>query len=159
MMAILSSSKRRRGAPPGNQNALKHGFYAAHKPASAQSAENTPILDLQAEIDLIRQSMQRVLALGEPQTYREAVDYLRSLSLAATTLTRLARTHRYLYPAPNPGDELSLAITEALKEIGQEIEAGEFPSKNTSNNIQPRHRPRPRPPRRFHRRPPRVNTG
>ncbi len=74
--------------------------------------------------------MQRVLALGEPQTYREAVDYLRSLSLAATALTRLARTHRYLYPAPNPGDELSLAIAQALKEIGENLEAGNFPPKD-----------------------------
>jgi hypothetical protein len=130
MMADSSSSKPRRRALSGKQNALKHGFYAAHKSASPPSTENPLTLDFQAEIDLIRQSMQRVLALGEPQTYRDAVDYLRSLSLAATALTRLARTHRYLYPPPSPGDELSLAITQALKEIGENLEDGTFPPKD-----------------------------
>jgi hypothetical protein len=83
-MASSSASKRRRDAPLGNHSALKHGFYSAKNPASAQSDENPPSLDLQAEIDFIRQSIQRVIALGEPKTYREAVDYLRALSLAAT---------------------------------------------------------------------------
>ena len=91
-MSSSSSSNRRRGAPSGNQNARKHGFYSSQNPASAQSEENPFSIDLQAEIDLIRASIQRVIALGEPQTYREAVDYLRALSLATTALSRLVRT-------------------------------------------------------------------
>jgi hypothetical protein len=134
-----SSPKRRRGAPPGNQNARKHGFYAAQKPDLAPSDAGSLAIDLQTEINLIRQSMQFVLALGEPQTYREAVDYLRAL-------TRLARTHRFLYPAPDPRDELTLSISQALKEIGAMVEAGEMP------HPPPKRLPHPRPPRRFHRR-------
>jgi hypothetical protein len=141
-----SSPKRRRGAPSGNQNARKHGFYASQKPDLAPLDAGSLAIDFQAEIDLIRQSMQRVLVLGEPQTYHEAVDYLRALGLAATALTRLARTHRFLYPAPDPRDELTNSITQALKEIGEMVEAGEMP------HPPPKRLPHPRPPRRFHRR-------
>jgi hypothetical protein len=122
----FSSSKRRRGAPPGNQNARKHGYYSTQSPASAQGEENSLALDLQVEIDFIRHSMQRVIALGEPQTYREAVDYLRALSLAATALTRLVRAHRYINPALDPRDELTRDIQQALKEVHARIEAGEL---------------------------------
>jgi hypothetical protein len=134
-----SSPKRRRGAPPGNQNARKHGFYASQKPDNDLTDVGPLTINFQSEINLIRQSMQRVLALGEPQTYHEAVDYLRALGLAATALTRLARTHRYLYPTPDPRDELTNTITEALKEIGEMVEAGEIP------RSRPKRLPHPRP--------------
>jgi hypothetical protein len=90
-MVVSSSPRRPRGASPGNQNARKHGFYAAQKPGLAASEIAPLVINFQAEIDLIRQSIQRVLAPGEPQTYREAVDYQHALSLAATALTRLVR--------------------------------------------------------------------
>jgi hypothetical protein len=152
-MAASTSSKRRRGGQPGNQNALKHGFYAAQKPAFVLSEAGSFALDLQTEIALIRQSMQRVLTLGEPQTYREAVEYLRALSLASTVLTRLVRTHAFLYPAPDPRDELTNSINQALSEISALIEAGEFPIPRL-----PR-RSRPRPPRRLHRPASKSDTG
>jgi hypothetical protein len=125
-MASSSASKRRRGAQPGNQNARKHGFYSAQYPASAQSDGNPLSLDLQADIDFIHQSMQLVIALGEPKTYGEAVDYLRALSLVATALTRLVRTNRYINPALDPRDELTRDIQQALKEVYAKIEAGEL---------------------------------
>jgi hypothetical protein len=148
-MAASTSSKRRRGGQPGNRNALKYGFYAAQSPSLPSYEESPLAFDLQTEIALIRQSMQRVLTLGEPQTYREAVDYLRALSLASTALTRLVRTHRYLFPPPDPRDELTNSIKAALKEIGEQIEAGEFPTDPLRRRPHP---PRPRPPRRFRRR-------
>jgi hypothetical protein len=125
-MASSSASKLRRGAPPGNQNARKHVFYPAQYPASAQAEENPISLDLQAEIDFIGQSMQRVIALGEPKTYREAVDYLRALSLTATALSRLVRTNRYINPAFDPRDELTRDIQQALKDVYADIESGEL---------------------------------
>ncbi|MEJ2598401.1 MAG: hypothetical protein P8Z00_08715, partial [Anaerolineales bacterium] len=86
----------------------------------------------------------------EPQTYREAVDFLRALSLASTALARLVRTHHYLYPPLSPSDELANDINRALKEVGAMLEAGEMPAQR------PRHRRHPRPPRRFRRRVPKA---
>jgi hypothetical protein len=40
MASTSSTSKRRRGAPPGNQNARKHGFYSAQNPTLTQSEKN-----------------------------------------------------------------------------------------------------------------------
>ncbi len=125
MVASSSSSKRRRGASLGNQNALKHGLYASHKPHLADLEARPLDLDFQDEIDFIRQSMRRVQDLGEPQTYRDAVDYLRALTLAATALTRLARTHHYLYPSLDPRDELVREIRQALLEVNAQLESGE----------------------------------
>jgi hypothetical protein len=84
MASTSSASKCCRAAPPGNQNARKHGLYFASNLALAQSEENPLVLDLGSEIGLIRQSMQCVLALGEPHAYRGAVDYLRAPILAFT---------------------------------------------------------------------------
>ena len=126
MIASSSSSKRRRGAPPGHQNARKRRFYAAQNPASAQAEGNSLSIDLQAEIDFIHQSMPRVIAFGELGTYRGAVDSLRALSLAATDLTRLVRTNRYINPAFDPRHELTRHIQQALKEVYAKIEAGEM---------------------------------
>jgi hypothetical protein len=75
-MASSSSSNRRRGAPPGNQNARKHGFYSSQDPASIQGEGNPISLDLQAEIDFIRHSMQRVIALGETPDLGVDYDFL-----------------------------------------------------------------------------------
>jgi hypothetical protein len=124
MVKSSTTSNRRRGAPPGNQNARKHGYYSSHCPASSQSEENPLSIDLQAEIDFIRQSIQRVIALGEPETYRDAVDCLRALSLATTALTRLVRTQRYVNPALDPRDELTRDIKQALAEVYARIESG-----------------------------------
>jgi hypothetical protein len=124
-MSPTSSSNRRRGGQPGNQNARKHGFYASHYPVSTQSEENPPTIDLQAEIDLIRASIQRVISLGEPHTYHEAIDYLRALSLAVTALSRLVRTHYFVHPANDPRDELTRDIRQALKEVYASLVAGE----------------------------------
>jgi hypothetical protein len=131
-MSASKSSRRRRGGQPGNRNALKHGFYAAKSPAPPSSEETSFSIDLQTEIALIRQSMQRVLLLGEPQTYREAVDFLRALSLASTALARLVRTHHYLYPPLSPQDSLANDIQQALKEVGRMLEAGEMPDQRPS---------------------------
>jgi hypothetical protein len=122
----MASSKRRRRAPPGNQNARKHGYYSSQNPASVQVEANPLSLDLQAEIDFIRHSMQRVIDLGEPQSYREAVDYLRAISLAATALTRLVRAHHYINPTLDPRDQLAREIQEALEEVHKRIVTGEL---------------------------------
>jgi hypothetical protein len=92
MPSTSSTSKCRRGAPPGNQNARKHGLYSVPNLALSHSEENPLALDLGSEIGLIRQSMQCVLALGEPHTYRGAVDYLRAPILASTL--KLATTDK-----------------------------------------------------------------
>ncbi len=54
--------KRNRGGQPGNNNALKHGFYSAQfQPLEKKALEDIPLTDLGAEIDTLRVFLQRFL--------------------------------------------------------------------------------------------------
>jgi hypothetical protein len=119
MVASSFTSKRRRGALLGNQNARKHSLFASPKPHLADSKARPLDLDFQAKIDFIRQSMLLVQDLGEPHTYHDAVDYLRAL-----TLTCLARTQHHLHLGLDPHDELVREIRQALQEVNAQLESG-----------------------------------
>jgi hypothetical protein len=134
---VGSPSKRKRGAQPGNQNALKHGLYTQPhplpgiEPASDSSSPlsyaglEPPLAELdrslanslQAEIDLIRAAMRHVRDLGEPHTFSEALDFLRALSLAATALSRLIRTQHYLASSLPQIDPILHLANQALREL------------------------------------------
>ena len=83
--------KRPRGAPPGNRNALKHGFYARKlKRSDLSGIETCDDAGLQDEIAMLRVFIRRVIELGKDvDTLPEAVSLLRVLCFASTSLTRL----------------------------------------------------------------------
>ena len=84
------TSTRRPGAPPGNLNALKHGFYTRRLVESC---------------------------LPDADSYALA-DTLRILCLASSTITRLTRT-QYLLSNSNTGldDEIAEAIRRVNAEL------------------------------------------
>ena len=86
--------KRKRGAPAGNKNAVKHGFYATHfNPQENADFESMKPLGVFDEIQLIRALMRRVLASSATvTTHAENLETLRVISLATHALTRLIRT-------------------------------------------------------------------
>jgi len=114
--------KRRRGAPPGNSNALKHGFYARHyrKSDIADLDSRPSSAGLQDEINLLRVYIRRVVELShDAASLPEAVSLLRVLSLAATSLTRLIRTQSYIASINTPyKEEIEQALSEVLVELG-----------------------------------------
>ena len=58
--------KRRRGAPHGNKNALKHGFYSRQfKKADLVDLESADFIGLKDEITMLRVFMRRVIQLGK----------------------------------------------------------------------------------------------
>ncbi len=64
------SSARRRGAPSGNQNARKHGFYSAALSAQEQEAllDAATIKDLQSEIALMRVKLMDLVSSLDTST-------------------------------------------------------------------------------------------
>jgi hypothetical protein len=122
---LLSSSTppRKRGAPRGNTNALKHGFYARRlKKQDLAGLENCPSDGLQDEIAMLRVFIRRVIELGrDTDNLSEAVDLLRVLCLASTSLNRLIKTQHLLAPAE---DEFTAAINQALEELMVELNIG-----------------------------------
>lgn len=92
-----TTPKRRPGAPPGNHNAVKHGFYARHftRQEIADFTEMKP-LGVYDEIQLVRALMRRVLAsLDEHATHDDLLETFRIICLGNFTLNRLIRTQVY----------------------------------------------------------------
>ncbi len=75
--------KRGCGAPPGNTNALKHGYYSANfKPFEKKSLDEIPGTDLEAEIYTLRVFLQRFLD-SESENPSQDFDTRRSSLLTA----------------------------------------------------------------------------
>lgn len=141
-----TSTPRRRGAPPGNRNALKHGFYASKLPKADRDAlASDELTNLAPEIELIRVFIRRAAALGaNSESLSETLETLRVISLAITALSRLIRTNDCL---PVPRDHLSEEFARLLKleygvddteELSQEptVSAGELdlPASHSPND-------------------------
>ena len=127
----MSTPSRRRGAPPGNLNALKHGFYSrqlrllrgasvviensnrADDPTEETASARTGLED---EITLLRVYIRRVVELGAgTEDIFAALGILRVLSLAVATLNRLVKTQSVLDALA--GDETVLALKRAIEDL------------------------------------------
>ncbi len=111
------SPPRRRGAPPGNTNALKHGYYSARfAPRTPGAAVDLKASGLADEIDLLRAFLRRVIYLSASQSSLSAdLALLRVASLAANTLGRLVRTQRFF------AEYGGVTIDDVLDEIFREL--------------------------------------
>jgi len=104
------------GAPRGNRNALKHGFYAkTFKPAERRELESVRQLSLNAEIDMLRVVVRRVFdltaTLDDPIV---ALRYVHVLTRAVTSLDRLVARQNELH---SERDEFDKNMHEALAEL------------------------------------------
>jgi hypothetical protein len=118
-MTLQPSAPKKRGAQPGNLNALKHGFYTRRIPrADLTSLDTTQFNGLEEEIAMLRLLTRRLIDLSaDALTLPEINDLLRTYCLACLTLTRLVKTQHLLAPQ-SLSDE---AITQALQQITAEI--------------------------------------
>lgn len=109
--------RRRRGAQPGNRNALKHGYYSpAMGKASRNAFRRAKGLDPQDLAEEIALCRARIFGLldKEPENHNIIVDMLR-------TLTRMASVHHDL----NPDQEREFA--GALEQLVAELMPGLTP--------------------------------
>src|SRR5512146_2641399 len=97
-------SPRRRGAPLGNTNALKHGFYSRRfKRTDIKDLDACEFSGLKDEITMLRVYIRRVIEMSNGmQDFYEAMTLLRVLCLASDSLTRLLKTQNLLI---TPGSE------------------------------------------------------
>ncbi len=88
---------RKRGAPFGNKNAHKHGFYSAAFRQNEQRilAESNPT-DLADEIGLVRVAIARCLEALESKSQERDIEtelaILRTINLGALSINSLVRT-------------------------------------------------------------------
>jgi hypothetical protein len=117
---LNTQDSKKRGAPYGNQNAYKHGFYARHfTPQEVTDFEEMEPLDVLNEIELVRVLMRRVVeSLESATTHAENLDTLRAICQGNFTLSRLIRT-QFLKPK-DPMDTLHGILGEMLRELDEE---------------------------------------
>jgi hypothetical protein len=110
---------RKRGAQPGNTNALKHGFYSrAFRSVDVLDLDSLE-LKLEDEIAAARVAGRRMLELSEEMT--EPMQSIRALAVFSTHLVHIAsliRTHAILTGNSNTTSE---AITNAIQAVAREF--------------------------------------
>jgi len=129
-MTNFSGSSRRRGAPSGNKNAVKHGFYTRQfLRADIRDLQNNQVIDLTDEIKLIRVYIRRVLEWHVPQgqdfnashlDFPQSIELLRALSLASICMNRLIRTQHLLTPDPTAMDALHDALEQMVADMKEQ---------------------------------------
>ena len=116
-------SGRKTGGQPGNQNALKHGFYSRKfKPSESESLEAASVEGLRSEIVMLRVMIRRVVELAtnpekEP-SLESTIAALNTLGNASGRLAILLKTEKQL--AGNQS-ESPLALNKALGEVIAEL--------------------------------------
>ncbi len=118
---MADTSKRPRGAPPGNLNALKHGFYS-------RTFREMDIVDLEAmlnksldsEINMLRVYTRQLLELSQGNTDAEqGIRVLTVLGITATRLANIMRAQSLL--EGNSQDTTVQKIIEELTKVNLEI--------------------------------------
>ncbi len=116
----------RRGAPIGNFNGFKHGFYSTRTKKRAPSTDDATILkSLADEIALIRLFTQRLVESCQPSAdHSQLTETLRILCLASTTITRILRVH---YLITDTEEILDQDIKAAMLEANARLTAKSYP--------------------------------
>ena len=113
-------SKRKRGAPPGNKNALRHGLYAKHFTESERlRLGDMPALESLHEIHMLRAKLEDILTLIEECGDEDRrVKLYNSLFTGTQRLLFAMRTHTHLV-----GDnrEILMDFWKALEAFQDEI--------------------------------------
>jgi hypothetical protein len=109
-----------RGAPKGNLNALKHGYYSRlFRATESTDLEYDSSGNLENEITLLRVMIRRTMQLANGiDDLREATRVLDALGAAAGRLACLLRIQKSLNtPHPGAADEISIAIQQVNQEL------------------------------------------
>jgi hypothetical protein len=116
----FDSPPRRRGAQPGNTNAVKLGFYSRRfKKRDLAGLDATDPANLEEEIAIFRLQIRRVIELGQSNDDPYfALAMLRALSVATHSLSRMVRVQNAIHP---PGSGVSDALSEAMADVIEEL--------------------------------------
>jgi len=111
-----STPRRKAGAPPGNNNALKHGFYSrAFTRLEQEHLQNDVQGELKDEEDCLRELAYRVVVSmrGEKMGHDRYVIALRTVCLAFGRIESIQRSRKAIYDKQTSIDK----IWEELKYI------------------------------------------
>jgi hypothetical protein len=140
MASSTNTARRKRGAQPGNLNALKHGFYSrSFKELENADLEAMIAEDLDSEIAMLRVVVRRAFELSTtpdpPQSplkegkvagqeldaqakLESAIRVMNALGMASIRLGRLLKIQAML--GKREGD-IGATISEALKQVARDL--------------------------------------
>jgi hypothetical protein len=116
---------RRKGAQPGNTNALKHGFYSRYFKAGEITDLETVAGDLTSEIAMLRVMSRRLferISFMEDDDQFKFDDYSALTALLSACSVRLASLMRTNHILTGNGTDLGEALAEALTHTIQELD-------------------------------------
>jgi hypothetical protein len=113
--------KRKPGAPKGNKNALKHGFYSRQfTKDEGERLEQQDSTDVLAEINLLRVYVDRLAKYTtiDEKPNDDDLKALNTLSIITQSISTLVRTH---YLVRGKSGAITDSIMQALEELRIEM--------------------------------------
>lgn len=119
MSGDIEKPKRRRGAPLGNSNALRHGFYSRQfKRIVQRDLDGHEFEGLTDEITMLRVVLRQIFEdVSQAKDPLSRLEAFRVVSLGCSSLSRLVRTQHIIAPE---GSDLDAALDEAIHIVRQE---------------------------------------
>ena len=117
--------KRRKGAQPGNTNALKHGLYCRHFSEVEEIDLQESSEGLGEEIRMLRALIRRVhkVTFTEDQDQETLCKLLNMISLSTYRLSRLMEIQQNLLVSDST--DIAVALSQALDEVTKKLFKGE----------------------------------
>ena len=107
----------KRGAPPGNKNALKHGFYTRRFRDFEEGDLEVIEAKLINEIAGMRVSARRIMKYSEEVENEDPMKAVSALGAFGLACIRIASISKTLAALSGEGDETQSAISIALREV------------------------------------------
>jgi uncharacterized protein YjcR len=122
----MNNTRRKRGAPNGNWNAFKHGFYSKRfKPLEIQDLDTAMGDGLEDEIALLRVIIRRVFEYADDDDKQTLDQWSRTLNTLGAASTRLAALIRTQQVVSGGGSSVLDLLSEAIGGISHELGLGE----------------------------------
>ena len=99
------TTSRKRGAQPGNRNALKHALYARHYPDETRKVlAKWELSDYAAEIQLLRVSLDRLAqdVLAPKPDPDRLIKQVTAMSIAVDSLVNASKQHMLFNSSDSP---------------------------------------------------------
>lgn len=122
----MNNTRIKRGAPNGNWNAFKHGFYSKRYRLLEIQDLDTALGDgLEDEIALVRVIIRRVFEYANDDDKQTLDQWSRTLNTLGAASTRLAALIRTQQVTSGGGSSVLDLLSEAIGGISHELGLGE----------------------------------
>ena len=117
------SEKRGRGAPPGNTNSLKHGFYSRRfREEEVKDLEGVPEdKDMKDELKLLKVLTRRVFELAEDEDGGNFENVAKALAICSNAFRSKSTMLRTQAILGGNTDDVARAIQQAINDVSKEL--------------------------------------